>query len=561
MPSMTVSNLWRKIHDTNRNQIIVGESGDVNTVYQLIPDHLVHMIDDSIVGSGSKDTIELLEDTFIKRDKEYILDASLDDQSESGIALAQGKPATNPEQSYSILMEKIGRDNRLLVFLKLVECYPEHPHFLGHLARFYSREEDQLGKALENINQAIELLPEDFSLHHIKGMCLAWRVRNIIKPYLDRRRDCPLSVSDDVVDKMKEIELVFQTVRDLKRQSEYGYVSHINLIVNVIKFGLNTSRSQSMEEFITGDKKHWYREQLDLADGLFEDLESLMRIIENSGRARIHFATCEDNLRTLRGNHDYIIRSWERLLNKRDVYQPVVRRQLVRAYYRQAESWQNMKMAQRERVLEYLESNIAEPQNKPGIARDINLWFQAARYSNKIDLDAALAKVSRWSTLTESSDALFYLYVLTMLKVLDGSDGLVSTARNLIKECVSKNLVRDRRAMPVEWYGRGKDLRRLINLDLMGKKIADTQCWENTDLLEPLTGFTNDTLIKGGKGHIEMRCGLQAFFVPSHANRGREGGYLDGSIQGIKRVKFFLAFSYDGLRAYDVRDDDDSEAS
>jgi hypothetical protein len=145
--------------------------------------------------------------------------------------------------------------------------------------------------------------------------------------------------------------------------------------------------------------------------------------------------------------------------------------------------------------------------------------------------------------------------------VLEGADGLVSTAKNLIKECVSKNLVIDRRTMPIEWYGRGSDLRRLISLDLMGKKSADTQCWENTNLLEPLTGFTDDTLIRGGKGHIEMRCGLRAFFVPSHANRGRDGGYLDDSIQGIKRVKFFLAFSYDGLRAYDVRDDDASETS
>jgi len=555
---------WKPLHylisEELRNQILVGDSGDVNTVYQLIPDRLVQMIDDSVVGSDSKDTIELLEDVFIRREKEYILDASLDDQS--GVALDQGRPATNPEQSYSVLMEEIGRDNRLLIFLKLVECYPEHPHFRAHLARFYSREEDQLEKALENINQAIEQLPEDFGLHHIKGMCLARRVGNIIKPYLHRRQDCPQSVSDDIVDKMKEIELIFQKVRELKKQSDYGYVSHINLIVDVIRFGFDTSRSQSMEEFLTGGNRYWYREQLDLADGLFEDLKSLMmRNTENSGRAIIHFTSCEDKLKTLRGKHDYVIRNWERLVNKRDVYQPIVRRQLVRAYHRQAESWQNMKIAQRERVLKYLESNIAEPQNKPAIARDINLWFQAARYSNKIDLDAALAKVSRWSALTESSDALFYLYVLTMLKVLEGSDGLVSTARNLINECVSKNLVRDRRTMPVEWYGRESDLRRLISLDSMGKKRADTQCWENTNLLEPLIGFTNDTLIKGGRGHIQMRCGLQAFFVPPHANRGREGGYLDGSIQGIKKVKFFLAFSYDGLRAYDVRDDDASESS
>jgi hypothetical protein len=54
-----------------------------------------------------------------------------------------------------------------------------------------------------------------------------------------------------------------------------------------------------------------------------------------------------------------------------------------------------------------------------------------------------------------------------------------------------------------------------------------------------------------GSGQIELMCGLKAFFVPSQ--RRRSGSQTFTSQDLNQEVDFYLGFSYEGLRAWNVQ--------
>ncbi len=53
---------------------------------------------------------------------------------------------------------------------------------------------------------------------------------------------------------------------------EHGHVLHIQLLIRTVDFGFAMPKRSSREEFLTSLDSIWYRDSLDVAESLLEDL-------------------------------------------------------------------------------------------------------------------------------------------------------------------------------------------------------------------------------------------------------------------------------------------------
>lgn len=123
-----------------------------------------------------------------------------------------------------------------------------------------------------------------------------------------------------------------------------------------------------------------------------------------------------------------------------------------------------------------------------------------------------------------------------------------TSTRNLalrfIEESRQQARMRRNRTKSLEWLGAGKGLHRLVHQSQLGEWRPDIEFWESSSKLAKLTGRM--VRIEGPQaGEMELASGLSAFFVPAR------GGFSRGQSEN-KRVSFYLGFSYDGLRAWEV---------
>jgi len=112
-------------------------------------------------------------------------------------------------------------------------------------------------------------------------------------------------------------------------------------------------------------------------------------------------------------------------------------------------------------------------------------------------------------------------------------------------ECRTAARFRRNRTKSFEWLGTGTNVRRLVHHSQLGEWNTEREFWEDTSSLARIAGRIARIEVPQA-GVIEIQGGLNAFFVPAR------GGYRSGSEN--KSVTFYLGFSYDGPRAWEVRD-------
>jgi hypothetical protein len=130
----------------------------------------------------------------------------------------------------------------------------------------------------------------------------------------------------------------------------------------------------------------------------------------DGGIETVEFSLGFISLRILYGRHDQALQSWDNLLNRKDVYAPPIRRQLVWTYLaRQQRSWYGLESREIDRIVELLEQNLRE---EPQLDVNLRLWVQAVRRArNAPTTEAVIEKVGYWRTNANSLDAVFYSYV------------------------------------------------------------------------------------------------------------------------------------------------------
>ena len=469
---------------------------------------------------SNDDLIDLLRRIFILRDEHDLL----------------GTESAGSSR-FALLIEHIPTlEGQLSILKELVDSFPYESHFWGHLGRFYSIAMDEPGKALEALNRAIELSSDDPVLYHMKGMCYRKLAYAQMKEAEGQQEKDKETVVRGTVERAID---AFGSARSLDPDSEHAHISPIQLLLRVLDFGYKFSGYSSRADFLVSQSAVWYREQLDEIENLLERVKS-SREGEKPTR---YILDCEARLDEIYDNYSRALEGWNELLSRKDVFAPPVRRQIVRAYLtRQKRNWSSLSQTEIERIVDLMEDNMRE---EPTSDHNIRIWFRAVRFSSRQDIDIALDKLATWKAQGDSLEAHYYLYVLHVLKAIDGS--MIERARSdeLIHMSKAKARNERNRTRSFEWFGKGKGLRRLKHYSELGEWNYEANFYSNTSILERVEGRIAQ-INRPEAGTIELAsCGLSAFFVPAIA------GFYKGRDENL-RVSFYLGFSYDGLRAWSV---------
>jgi hypothetical protein len=267
---------------------------------------------------------------------------------------------------------------------------------------------------------------------------------------------------------------------------------------------------------------------------------------ERSSSAR--FAKLIDDIPSHEGQHgrtQQALQTWDNLLSRPGVYRPPVRRSIVWTYLADCKrSWENLKGKDVDRIVYLLGQNMKE---EPDNEKDLRLWVRAVRIaSNTPSIESVIERVVYWRANTTALDATYYLYVLKAIQAIEGSNLALDEALRYREECSRKAQFRRNRTISFEWLGCQTGIKALVHHSSLGQWLKEEDFWERVEPLARVSGRIAE-MKTPQSGSIQLECGLKAFFVPAKGNHSR--GHSENLL-----VTFHLGFSYDGLRAWAVKD-------
>ena len=433
-------------------------------------------------------------------------------------------------------------EGRQRVLEHLTEAFPEESHFWAHLGRFYSRAVRDHKNAHAAHSRAIHLLPDDTLLHHMAGM--GWRAE-----LYDLLAMVKADITEDQESRMhailEEATREFATARALDRRSEYNYISQVQMIQRFVgTVSKAKGYSDQAVQFLTRRGNDAYRELIDQAQNLLSDL-ALIKGGEAPSQLQIRL---QADLEGLHGRHSEAILHLTNVLDRKESYRPPVRRAIIRTYIaKYGSDWNQLNDRELARVVELARDNIEE---EPASDHNLRLWLRAVRAENALTVDRVAERLAYKRLQNPSADTTYYLYIMKFLQLESGDLAAASEVPDLITEC--GQLARDlaRTTTSFEWLGKEAGLSALVHVSTLGSWDVKRNFWPNTKHLRAIRGRIAQ-IRHHGSGEIELSSGLRVFFIPS---RGAvPGGYVAGQDTG-REVEFFLGFSYDGLRAWSVRE-------
>jgi len=347
-----------------------------------------------------------------------------------------------------------------------------------------------------------------------------------------------------VIDLAKKASESFSAARGLSPEDEHGYISEVQMLLRLLDYAGRKYAGNVLDYISSSSADPFMREAFQQSEDL---LERVRRNREGQG-ASPYEETCRAHLDRLYGRHELALQAWDGLLSRRDIYAPPIRRQLVWTYLaRKDRSWQNLEPKEIDRIVDLLERNLRE---EPHVDSNLRLWVQAVRETSKPPTtESIIERVGYWRTNANSLEATFYSYVLYALQTIEGSALAIDLANRFIEECKTRTRFNRNRTKSLEWLGKGTGVTRLVHHTQLGNWDRAKNFWDKTALLVRLTGRIAK-IDAAQAGQIEVQGGLKAFFVPA---LGKDRKYLKGQHENYA-VSFYLGFSYDGLRAWEVRD-------
>ena len=448
------------------------------------------------------------------------------------------------DADFSRLLKDIpSPEARERVLTRLTELFPYEPHFWAHLGRFRSLVTKNHQMAHECHQTALRLAQDDPTLHHMAGMSLRSQLYDLLD-IIEQTTE----LAENIRGLVEEAADRFATARRLDWRNEHGYIAHVQMLERVINAAATREGFRyDTSGFLTKPQNGWYLRLLDQAEQLLVDLTIARGGDSPSGyESRIRIG-----LNRVYGNYTNAIAGWTSLLSRPDIrtYYPSIRRSIINAYlaYRKG-NWLSLSQRELDIVFGLAEKNLDE---EPSSDANLRIWFRAARLTGGVSVDRATeilgVRKLRWSTI----DTLYYLYILKFLQSDEGSLSMTNEARELIAECRAASV---RTAFPrsrcFEWLGGNSGLKALVNRSELGEWDNSKKFWSNEIPLRRIPGVVSH-IQSPASGEIKLTNGLTAFFVPSTV--AVEGGYLRG-LHERRRVEFYLGFSYEGLRAWSVRE-------
>ena len=242
-------------------------------------DNILGFIEDSRSNrfNINQDTLNLLRSLFITRKADVNAERPV---FSSLIMKLRDEHRTSFVEGYDPSTDAIVR-----IFNKLVEVYPEEPHFTAHLARFYFYIDKNYEKGFHNIDSAIELSETEMGhvdplLYHMKAMGYSSRITNIYRKDLLRnfRDDSQYDTSvlkEKVQEDAESAFKYFKMVRD-SNIGVAGHVSEINLCIQIAYLAQNLlDEEEDFNEYLVSDNGKWAMQYIDRAETLWDECKQL----------------------------------------------------------------------------------------------------------------------------------------------------------------------------------------------------------------------------------------------------------------------------------------------
>ena len=427
------------------------------------------------------------------------------------------------------------------VLKTLTEICPDEPHFWNHLGRHHIYEMKQDFPAAEAyLQKAVDLDPNDKIHHHALGMVRRFWIRSQIADAL--RASSPqtaeelLSSIGSLLDGAAD---EFAAARRLAPEDDHGYITHIQLIVEVIEGLARLNDGEALSSLLKKRNAlgQWVRKSIVLA----EDLLGRVQHLRQQRVPSKYELRCVNGLATLYGHFEALVSSLEQLAGS--VEDPDIRRALATAYYsRSGRTWKSMSEQELRRTREMMEDNLrSDPTNE----RDIRTWFQSFRRLPDFSYIDAIDRLEGWAKTSAAVDAYYYLYILHFLRWKSGAERDDAAMQVNLDECKQRGI--GRRGHSYEWFAKEPKWCPLAHVSELGERRKgsnlDEEFFENTEILDRVRGKID--VIKGPQaGSVRLGPRTTAFFLPG--TKFSESRHLNSI------VDFYVGFSYEGLRAWVV---------
>jgi hypothetical protein len=512
----------RLLHPVVAEEVLRQELGGQDSWPHGLKDLSLELINQTVahLGSDTFECLQLFYGLFIKRDF--------------------WTPGMRVRRNFSELILKIpstaGQHQILQI---LTEVCPKEPHFWNHLGRHHIYEMKQDFPAAEAyLQKAVELDPSDKIHHHALGMVRRFWIRSQIADALrERTSQTAEELLESLVPLLDGAADEFAAARRLAPEDDHGYITHIQLIVEVIEGLVRLSEGESLPSLLQRKNRlgQWVRKAMVVAEDLLGQVQHLrQQRVPSKYEMR-----CANGLAALYGHFEALVNALEQLAGT--VEDPDVRRALATAYYsRSGRAWKNMSEHELRRTRGMMEDNLrSDPTNE----RDIRAWFQSFRRLPEFSYIDAIDRLEGWAKISGSVDAYYYLYILHFLRWIGGAERDDAALQANLEHCKQRAI--GKRGLSYEWFAKEPTWCPLTHVSELGERRKDPErdldFFENAKTLARVRGKIDS--IKGPQaGLVRLGPRTTAFFLPG--TKFSESRHLNSI------VEFYVGFSYEGLRAW-----------
>jgi len=466
------------------------------------------------------------------------------------------EPITEDQRSvFSNFIKELHNDQQRIGMMNyLREKFPENPHYSNHLARLYLYPQNDaqwanIPLAKKYADEAIkraEKQSQDSGLIHHHLMGKIYTRECVLALRKDLRR---LSLSKALKQALPNYDKAFIefNICSGSRNIAYGLVGKLELINQVLKLLKKKGRIQDLmrqDPFVrnllikmtaeAGNIIQQYTVSLDTSDVAFQKAAlNFYTSMDRISRIESLFGINEANL-SLRANS---------------------RRSIVTIYESEARSrdslllYDNLSKEKLEKIKDLMAQNIFR--DTVGTASDRFRWLEAARRLDSFSLPEAYAFVQDWPDSGENLDVAYFRYVLAFLFYAKYQGVSYRTVREHLTQC---------QKLAQQAYGKYTS----VSKDLCGKLDDDI----DRNALIPWQSFTRDAdsnqeyrrdrceVITGSvsavrDGMIDFRFSMEQTGSSLFTAKAPVVDTDEILLEGMQ-VKFHLAFSYTGFRAWDI---------
>lgn len=449
------------------------------------------------------------------------------------------------QKHFSYAIDDLPNDvakKRILTLL----CYKfeRNPYVYSNMARYYHYIEEDEEMALEYIQKALDI-SEDYTFYHLKGISLAKKMRNYIRRNANEIKEDYPSFVRKIQDVLDEVEAAYDKSIELNVSNIAAFTSKMNYLFSVIRDVKKCiCPSMSVPQMLKTEKYSWCN---DYIAKIHETLETLQVIdlYMNMNHEEI-IINYENQLLSLEGDLSEAISGWNNLLNKRDVYHPTIRKNLLYGYYQQCnKDWTTLQTAQCKHVRKMILDNIQE---QPENANNIVQWFDFAR-----NFESDLNKTLNYFEQYVMNPDIEYYYRAMLTYFVYGMENQDKTymkrGMEFSNKCEEMAREKPNRRVLLDVYNSKE--KHLKKIEKFKKYFSKSNDYNSALMLVPKVKGRIASIDKPEIGWINIEgLDTKIKFNPSY---NPERVYRSTKDEGV-RVEFVLGFRLEGVFAFSVTD-------